>query len=534
MAEGKITIDYNTAWLGYISYTTTQDVTTNTSSVHAELWMKKNDGYTTGGNGAWAASLIVGSVVVDCTTANGFALRQEYVCIGQTTTTIYHNSDGTGSCYISASVTGPDGTRLQGCTMSGGETISLDTIARASGIDAAKSVYIGDNCAITWTPLSESYYYRLKFSLGTWSDTVNVGRVGRPGTTLAYTYSSYQIPMGVCEQIPNASSGTMTVTLSSYSNWLYTSQVGTTSTATFTVMVPDSVVPTIDSCTVSIDNSENDVVESWGIALAGYSRLNVRANASGVYGSTITSYNIDGSYTASVAGTTLNYTGAIVTSSGNKVFKITCTDSRGKTSTVYTSNTIECKPYTQPRVKKLVMAKNTYDDDNTGNDRMVATGAWEFDSVGGKNSATAKIYYKVTTATDWTEHSGMLVNNEPFTLTSLKLNETSSYNFKVVVVDAIGNSAEKDAFSSTTRVLMDFQAGGRGLGIGKICEIDNDANDTSSLEVSMDSYFWGNMYLNGSSIFVISNEMYGDEDPEDRFSGITPAKGQIYFKKVGG
>lgn len=527
MAENKITIDYSKAWQGYISYSATPDVTTNTSSVHAELWMRKNDGYTTGGNGAWAASLRVGSTTIDCTTVNGFALGQEYVCIGQATVTIYHNSDGTGSCYIGASVTGPDGTSLEGCTMSGGETISLDSIARASGIESANSVYIGDNCAITWTPLSESYYYRLKFNLGTWSSTVDVGR---PGTTSAYTYSGYVIPMEVCTQIPSSTSGTMTVTLSSYNNWLYWGQVGTTSTATFTVTVPDSVIPTISSCAVSIDNSANDVVKNWGIALAGYSRVNINASASGVYGSTITNYSIEGSYTASIVGSTLDYTGAVITSSGNKQFRITCTDSRGKTSSVYTSDIIECKPYALPKVKKLVLTKDTYGDSDAGNDRMVATGTWDFDSVGGKNSATAKIYYKTTTATDWTEHDGELVSGTPFTLTSLRLNETSSYNFKIVVTDSVGNSAEKDAFSSTTRVLMDFQAGGRGLGIGKICEIDNEANDTSSLEVSMDSYFWRNVKLQDSALFIISPGMFGDSPPEDVF--INPPKGLIYFKKV--
>ena len=41
-----------------------------------------------------------------------------------------------------------------------------------------------------------------------------------------------------------------------------------------------------------IDNSENDVVKSWGIALTGYSRVRIKSSASGAYGSSIISFSI--------------------------------------------------------------------------------------------------------------------------------------------------------------------------------------------------------------------------------------------------
>ena len=318
----------------------------------------------------------------------------------------------------------------------------------------------------------------------------------------------------------------MSVSLYSYNSSSCSTQIGTTSTSSFTVTLADDVVPTIDSCTLSIDNSSNSTVASWGIALAGYSRIKILADASGAYGSTVGSFTITGSYRASLTGSALDYTGGIISSSGNKQFMITCTDSRGRTSEVYTSDIIAFTAYTAPRAKKLSMSKN-----DSG--KMVATATWTYDTVGGRNSATAKMYYKTTTATDWTTHSGTMTNGTAFVLSDLTPDELLSYNFKVVVTDSLGNSSEKDAFSSTVTVLLDFKAGGDGLGVGKICE-------SEGMEVAMETTFFNEIYIGNkeqtladyirSLMKVLSSEMYGDIDASAAISN--PEIGQVYFKRV--
>lgn len=62
------------------------------------------------------------------------------------------------------------------------------------------------------------------------------------------------------------------------------------------------------------------------------------------------------------------------------------------------------------------------------------------------------------------------------------------YNFKIVVTDSLSNSAQEEGFVSTIEVTMDFRAGGKGLGIGKIAESDN-------LEIAFDTIFMGNVYI---------------------------------------
>lgn len=415
----------------------------------------------------------------------------------------------------------------------------LSLIADTS-ISSTKDIYFGDACSITWTPASNSFTYKLQFSMGNYKYTTNVLR---PNTTSAYTYNGLIIPESEAVNIPDSEYGMVAVSLIQYSDSAGTTTVGASSTKSFRITLKDSVIPKINTCTATIDNSDNSVVKQWGVALSGYTKVKVSATASGVYGSTIKSFSITGDYKATINSSTLNYTGKAITKSGNRTFTVRCTDSRGRVSEQVITDPILFLPYTLPKVTKLTLNKEDYGDQNISNDRMVATATWTFDSVNGHNSATGKIEYKISTAEDWTAHTGTLQNGTPFTLSNLKLSDEVSYNFRVVVTDALGSTSSKDSFSSTTRVLMDFQAGGMGLGIGKICEIDNVANDTQSLEVSMDSYFFSEIYIKDKTQtledyiknvtrYLVEGEDYGDDDPAHIQWATPPKPGQIYYMKV--
>lgn len=414
------------------------------------------------------------------------------------------------------------------------------TLVADSAISSAKNVYFGDPCSITWTPASSSFTYRLAFSMGEYEYKTDVLR---PNTTSAYTYTGLTIPEKEATNIPNSEYGTVAVSLTQYSDSNGSVPVGASSTKSFTITLKDNVIPNINSCVVSIDNSDNDVLNRWGVALSGYTKVNISATASGVYGSSIKSYSITGDYRATVNSNTLNYTGKAISKSGRRSFIISCTDSRGRVSNQVISDSILFLPYSPPNVTKLVLKKEERGDTNPNNDYMVATATWTFDSIDGHNSSSGVIKYKLSTASEWTSYPGTVKNNEPFDLTNLKLEDDASYNFMVVVTDALGQSSSKESFSSVTRVLMDFQSGGMGLGIGKFCEIDNIANNTQSLEVSMDSYFFGDVYIKDKNQkledyiksitkYLVEGEDYGDDDPAHIQWATPPKPGQIYYMKV--
>ena len=60
------------------------------------------------------------------------------------------------------------------------------------------------------------------------------------------------------------------------------------------------------------------------------------------------------------------------------------------------------------------------------------------------------------------------MNDTLITLQGFKTED--SYNFKVVVTDTLLSRIQEERFISTIKVLLDFRAGGKGLGIGKIAE----------------------------------------------------------------
>ena len=424
-------------------------------------------------------------------------------------------------------------------------TITGLSMVADTAISSAKDIYFGDNCLITFTPASDAFSYKLQFSMG---DFKYATGIISPGSTNEYTYNSLVIPESEAVNIPNSTYGTVAVSLTQYSDSSGTTTVGATSVKSFRVTLKDSVVPKMTSYSAVIDNSDNSVLNSWGVPLAGYTKVKITANASGIYGSEIKSFSISGDYKATINTTAenkkLEYIGKAITKSGNKSFIITCTDSRGRVSEQVVTDIISFLPYTPPKVTKVSVRKEDYGDVNSSNDRMIATATWEYDSVNGKNSTSAKIYYKVSTAEDWTEYksgSSSLENGVAFTLSDLKLSEYSSYNFRVIVTDALGISAQKDAFSSTTQVLMDFQSGGKGLGIGKICEIDNTDSESGSLEVSMDAYFFRKMYIEDKtqtledyirkiSKYLVEGVDYGDDDPWNVVED--PKPGQVYYKRI--
>lgn len=527
-----------TAWKGEITWSSTQSTSSNTSTVYASVSTWKTDGQaSSSSSGAYfKGTLYVGDESVS------FSFQQQERSSqwqAELEVTISHASDGTGNVYIYCEIDAPYGVSMYNKPLKGGGTYSLPTIPRSSSVSSYGTMYFGDPCKIAWTPASSSFYYKLKFSIGSWSNTTEAIR---PGSTDYYQYNGYTIPLEQASQSVNSTSIKMSVSLYSYSDSSCNTQIGSTSTKTFSIYVPDSVVPQITEHNISFVNNTNATVDSWGIGIVGYSGIRISASAIGAYGSTIVSFEISGSYTATPiakyenesdkTSAYLEYSGQNFSSSGNKSFTIKCVDSRGRKSNPIEINSLDGNPirilsYKKPEITSLSTTKNDKGTTSTEDDRMVVTATWEYDPVDGYNSASGKVYYKESNATDWTEHPGAISNNKPYTLDDLRLDDEKSYNIQVVVTDMVGESDDESSFSSTTQVLLDFRAGGKGLGIGKICESD-------SMEVSMDATFYNDLYLQRDSItYDIETyikklaEIVLDEQKTTLFNGIYPI-GSIY------
>lgn len=483
-------------------------------TVRIKIWVNVEDGYGSTYTRSFKYSVNGGSETNTTIGANSVYIFNSDVDIS-----VPYNKS-TASVSISYTASMYSDTKGSWRTISGTmTTISGLTVDRGSVvIGAVQDTTFGGCCSVSWTPPSSTVYNKLIFSMGRWSATTNLFC---PGVTSTYTYDSYQIPYEAAEQIPDSDYGVMDVELFSYSDSRGSNQIGSSSRSSFRVTLPDSIKPTISSYGATKDNSGNATINGWGLAIAGYTRVKLFAVASGAYGSTITKFTITGGYSETVNGDTLNYTGGVIQSSGSKTFTITCTDTRGRTSTQVTTNAISFLSYTPPKISQMTASK-----EDSGNASI--SSIFSYDSINGNNSAVAKLSYRPVGSTTWYEHSGIVSNNTKF-ITNITPTDEQSYYFRLTVTDSVGSIVEKEAFLSTIKVLMDFKKDGDGLGIGKICE-------SSGLEVMMNTTFFGDVNIGTKtlsqfiqSIFkFLPSDMYGD----DHTTVTDVGEGRIYFEKV--
>lgn len=393
---------------------------------------------------------------------------------------VKHGSDGTGSFKITSDLKFRNFTSGYGFVCGNfNDTVTIGSIGRASNV-SADDVILGNKCSVKWTPSSASLYYKLRFSLNSWNHTTDALY---PNRTTEYTHTNYIIPVkDVAPQIKNSVSSTMVVTLYTYSDEACTNQIGSPTSATFTVTIPNSVKPTISNVNVALDNDSNSTINGWGVAVAGFTKVRISANGEGIYGSSISRFTISDGYSKTVSETSLNFTTPKITSSGEKTFTVTCTDTRGRTSAAV-SKSITFIPYSDPSITGLVATRNA------AGTSMSVTASWTFSSVGGRNSASAILEYKALSSSSWTRY-GAISNNTPV---NISVSKESSYDFRVTVTDSIGKNAILSSSSLTAGVLLDFKAGGKGLGVGKISEKE-------AMEVQLPAIFYNTVYIGADTL----------------------------------
>lgn len=421
------------------------------------------------------------TVTINGTTVYSSSSGAKKLYSGQTlksgSITIPHNtSTGTASVRIQISAkltTSSVNSKYDG-------NITLDTIPRASSFGTISGNTIGSSITVNISRHSSAFTHQLWYKLGnsTWYDL---------GTGIG-TSKTFSPVMDLCKQIPNATSGTLELCLRTYQG---STRIGNDIYKNITVNVPASAIPTLNSVTAAIDNSLNETVKNWGIAVAGYTKVKVAASAAGSNGSTIKSFSVSGGYSTQQNGTALSYTGGVITSSGSKTFTVKAKDSRGRSSASKTSSAITFYAYSKPQIVSFSAVRST-----SNAQKMIVKADWSFASVNSKNTVTVKLEYKKSTASTWTVYSGTIQKNTSTTLTPV-FDEKSSYHFRITITDALNEKATKEAPTvSTMLATMHFRAGGKGLAIGKMSEKD-------ALEVAMPHYALNPFYPQGGIYPVV-------------------------------
>lgn len=406
------------------------------------------------------------------------------------TLTVSHDSDGSKTIKVKASMELAitwSGTYIGTISLSS-TSLSLTTIARASSITSASAVTMGNACAVKWTPNASSFKFKIKFSCG--GKTYTTGYIS-PSTTSAYTYKSYTFKTSTwAPYITSAKSATCTTTLYTYTS--DGTSVGS-ATKTFTLSVPSSLKP---SLSLSVEDAE-DYYSSYGGYITSLSKLACTVtNSTELYGATI-KYKFTANNTSSsvsgisgTAGTSYTYTSGTLTSSSYNTVTVSATDSRGYTASI-TSDTLTIYEYSKPIITSFTAGRTQADSTIVSASLVSAT----FSDLNGQNEiVSAELAYKLTSSSSYSDSntaSMTVVNNGDGTVSgtyadweSGTFEEDATYNLKLTLTDTIGSSVSAVVKISTILVLLDFPAGGLGLGIGKAAE-------GNYLDIGLDAYVYG-------------------------------------------
>lgn len=376
--------------------------------------------------------------------------------LGTVSMTVNHASDGSKSLAISAVF--QIRATLSGTyygTITASANITLDSIPRASSVSAA-NMTMGSAGTISINRASSAFTHTLTYSFGNTNGTI--------ATKTTATSVSWTPALSLASQIPNAISGTCTITCTTYNG---NTNIGS-KTCTLTLSIPASVKPTISSLTAS--RIDGEVPSTWGIYVQTKSKVKLTINgAAGSYGSTIKSYSITG---GGYSGSASTLTTGFLNNSGTITFKATVTDSRGRVSaeaSVSITVTAYSPPYFNSSLSQRCLSNGTLDDDGTYIHALVSFG---YSTCGGKNTLKTSVQYKQVSAQQWTDAGVTFASNTAFTYGKGQISTETSYDVRYTLEDAFSTISVQEIVS-TAAVVMDFKNGGKGVAIGKVSESDN-------------------------------------------------------------
>lgn len=325
-----------------------------------------------------------------------------------------------------------------------------------SSATVTSSVAAGSASTVTFiNPYLSNVYHVVDWRFGS-------SLVHSTTTSVGQSSVSYTIPVSWLTAIPNATSGTATVSVTTYASGGL--ELGT-DTYSFTITAPASAVPTISLAAARIDNS---VPSSWGIYVQGQSGVRITATASGYQGSTISSYTISGGDTGTQSSNV--FTISVIYSSGTITYTVKVTDSRGRTATA--SISISVVAYSAPSFSSTdafrCVAGGTASDTGT---YISAKATGTFSSVSNKNSMTLKVQYALSTSSAYST-AVILTNGTASIIGNGSIDINYSFKVKFTLSDQF-NTIEKILNVGTAAFTVFFRQGGNGVAFGKVSERAN-------------------------------------------------------------
>lgn len=295
----------------------------NTSTVTAKLQLHRQSGYTT--TGTWKGSLTVGGTTANISYYG--SIGSSWVTVKTLTATVAHNADGSGTCYIYGKVSGPGGTSMEGVSVSGSETITLERIARYASITAVSAFTDEGNPVLSYSNPAGEAVETLEAALSVDGTSTVAAYRSLSKTGTSYTFSLTDAERNALRSA-SAKSNALTVYVLLRSVIGGVASVAKT-TVTMTIV---NAEPTVNPTIVDTNSKTTALTGDSSILVALHSTAKVTVNAAARKGASISSVRVEHGTAVLSGDGTLDVT--------NNPIKITATDSRGNAVTYTAPNTI--------------------------------------------------------------------------------------------------------------------------------------------------------------------------------------------------
>lgn len=383
-------------------------------------------------------------------------------------------------------------------TLSSG-TIPVRQIHRASNPSIEndiKEVILGNSITIKTNKLGD-FTHKLTCVIDDYVETI--------GTSIVNT-KTWTPSIELLNHIPTATDGKKDCVIKC-ETFYNGSSIGIKSIP-ITLVVPSDIKPTISSVVITdvgediVNNNLVDILD--GTYVQGKSKLKFQITANSPYNCEIASYKVIG-----VENQLLNKSTNIIISdilnevADNKSLTIRVTDKRGMPEE-YTTD-YSCYEYKEPQIGKVDVSRS--DPNGVKNDEgeyLNYTFPASVSSLNGKNYGEYSILYKSVSENSYESEvidSGKLAIDYKDAVLNPKVPysfiNTTRYNIRFMVTDIFNVPVVLDRTLETVPDLINFNASGKALAIGKVSEA---GEDEKKLEIAMDTEITGKLKVNGNEV----------------------------------
>lgn len=324
----------------------------------------------------------------------------------------------------------------------------------------ASSAAFGGTITANLTTYLASYTHTIEYKL---NDSAKTTVTLAAGTT-SHTFT---IPSNWMNQIPSATSATITVTLTTYDG---STVIGDLSTANFIATVPASVVPSPGSIAYSVSNPLAVPITNRGLTAS-------LSGQAGVYSSTIRSYTLQGEgFTSVNQALVIDPIQRIAGQSQSRTLSVTATvtDSRGRSASTTLNITVYewDVPYFSALEYYRCNSYGTKSEDGTYL-RIACTYACFPVTVGStnKNSITEHTYKIVSKDGSTTIAQGTLSGSAQV-VGGGNLSADDEYYLQLTLTDGVTTIVYQYLIYSSAYVIH-FRNGGTGVAFGQAADANN-------------------------------------------------------------